>query len=59
MAPAPESVLAHGSVVSGAMEPGTQHQRTRWQEIVRARTSYFLLLPIFTTLIVFVYYPPL
>ena len=59
MASAPERVLAQGSVAPGALKPGSQRQRTHWQEIVRARTSYFLLLPMFTALIVFVYYPPL
>ena len=33
--------------------------RSPWQRISRARTAYLLLLPIFLSLAVFVYYPPL
>lgn len=34
-------------------------ERSLWQEIVRARQAYLLLLPIFLILALFVYYPPI
>jgi len=37
----------------------TTHQRSLWQEIVRARVAYLWLAPIFLCLGVFVYYPPI
>ncbi len=49
----------------GAARPGSKARRrvrpdrSLWQEIVRARLAYILLLPMFLAMVVFVYYPPL
>jgi ABC-type sugar transport system permease subunit len=50
------------SLPGGISRSGTRtaaRSRTLWQEIVRARLAYLLLLPMFLTLAIFVYYPPL
>ncbi len=51
----PQGASRSGSASDRRVTP----DRSLWQEIARARLAYLLLLPMFLSMIVFVYYPPL